>query len=291
MRQFLDRRRHLLLLVVALAAQILMLAVQIKRGGEVRLIRVWAVALITPVEKAANGALDAVTYVWEGYIDLHNAREENRALHHELDQAKLRIQQLENRSSEAARLEALVDFKNRYPDLPLLAARVIGSSAALSTRTVFLDRGSEQGLERDMAVITPEGVVGKVVQVFPSSAQVLLLTDERSGVGALLENSRVHGVVKGTGAALVRMDYVINDEKVAAGERILTTGEDQVYPKGVPVGTVSAVRDGGVFKEITVRPAVAFNRLEDVLVVLSRGADFEPHKPPAESPAPAPQKP
>lgn len=291
MWQFFERRRHLVLLVAALVVQILMLAVQIKRGGDVRLIRLWAVALITPAEKTANASLDAITYVWEGYIDLHNARKENRALRRELDQAKLRIQQLESRTGEAARLEALLNFKNRYPDLPLLAAQVIGSSAALGARTVFIDRGSEQGLERDMAVITPAGVVGKVVHVFPSSAQVLLLTDERSGVGTLLETTRVHGVVKGTGAALARMDYVINDEKVSVGERILTSGEDQVYPKGVLVGSVSAVRDGGVFKEITVGPAVALDRLEEVLVVLSRGANLESTQPAQEAQPATAQKP
>lgn len=291
MQAFLKRRQHLLLLVAALAAQILMLAFQIKRGGEVRLIRLWAVALVTPVEKLANSTLDSVVSVWQGYIDLRHAHKQSGELRQELEQAKLRIQQLENRAAETSRLEALLNFKNQYPEVPLLAARVIGSSPALTSRTLFIDRGSQQGVARDMAVITPEGVVGKVVLVYVNSAQVLLLTDERSGVGALLERSRVHGVVKGTGGTTARMDYVINDEKVEAGERLLTSGEDQVYPKGLFVGTIVAARPGSAFKEITVRPAAAFDRLEEVLVVLARGQQIDLTKQAEETTEPAARKP
>lgn len=291
MQVFLKRRQHLLLLVAALAAQILLLAVQIKRGGDVRLIRLWAVALVTPVEKVANATLDSAASLWHGYIDLRAARQETRALRQELEQSKLRIQQLESRAAETARLEALLKFQNQYSELPTLPARVIASSPALTSRVLFIDRGREQGVERDMAVITPEGIVGKVVQVFPSSAQVLLLTDERSGVGALLERSRVHGVVKGIGGATLRLDYVMNDDKVEIGERVLTSGEDQVYPKGLFVGTVAALRPGSVFQEIAVRPAVSLNRLEEVLVVLQRGGALDLTKPPEETPEPAARKP
>jgi rod shape-determining protein MreC len=121
-----------------------------------------------------------------------------------------------------------------------------------------------------MGVITPDGVVGKVIAAYPDTAQVLLLTDRESGVGARLEKSRVAGVVRGTGEAVVRLEYVINDQEVAAGETIVTSGQDQIFPGDLPVGTVIEAKTGSPFKAIRVRPAAHLDSLEEVFILLSR---------------------
>ena len=121
-----------------------------------------------------------------------------------------------------------------------------------------------------MAVVTPDGIVGKVVEVFPTTAQVLLLTDKDSGVGALFADSRTHGVVKGTGDPQPHMDYVVNDEKVSPGEQILTSGEDRIFPKGLAIGTVIDASPATPFQTIRVKTAARLDRLEDVLVLLSQ---------------------
>jgi len=121
-----------------------------------------------------------------------------------------------------------------------------------------------------MGVITPDGVAGKIVEVFPSTSQVLLINDKDSGVGALFADTRTHGVVKGSSDPDPHMDYVVNDEKVSPGETILTSGEDRIFPKGLLIGTVSAAAPATPFQLIHVKPAARLDRLEDVLVLLSQ---------------------
>lgn len=282
-----SRPRPLVLLVVVVVAQVLLLAVQIKREQDVRLIRVWAVAIVTPLQRAGAYLVDSVTGAWDGYLALRNAHRENEVLQAELSELRMRVQRLEGRATEADRLAALLAFRDAHPDVPLLAARVIAASAGATTRTVYVSRGELDGVRKDMGVITPDGVVGKVLEAYPNTAQVLLLTDRESGVGARLQNSRVAGVVRGTGEAVVLMDYVINDQEVAAGEMIVTSGQDRIFPKDLPVGTVVETKAGSPFKMIRVRPAAHLDRLEEVFILLSR-QDWETKKEPETAkPSPA----
>jgi rod shape-determining protein MreC len=265
-----SRPRPLVLLVIAVVAQVLLLAVQIKREQDVRLIRVWAVAIVTPLQRGGAYLIDSVTGAWGGYLALRSAHRQNEALQAELSELRMRVQRLEGRASEADRLAALLAFRDAHPDAPLLAARVIAASPGATTRTIYVNRGEIDGVRKDMGVITPDGVVGKVLEVYPNTAQVLLLTDRESGVGARLQNSRVAGVVRGTSEATVMMDYVINDQDVAGGETIVTSGQDRIFPKDLPVGTVVETKPGSPFKMIRVRPAARVERLEEVFVLLSR---------------------
>jgi rod shape-determining protein MreC len=137
---------------------------------------------------------------------------------------------------------------------------------------VFIDRGSRDGVRRDMGVITPEGVVGKILAVYPDTSQVLLLNDKESGVGALLGGSRAQGPVRGMGEPLLGLEYISNDTKVQAGEAVLTSGQDRIFPKDLPVGTVEEARPDhkGPFQTISVKPAARLDGLEEVLVLLTR---------------------
>jgi len=270
MRVFQLYRRPGLLLLVAVAAQVLLLAVQIRREGNMRLIRIWTAEVFTPIEGAGTTAIGAIHHAWADYIGLRQARRENSELRAQLDQLRLRVGALEGSAAEARRLEELVGFEQGHPELKLLAARVIGASPSGATRAMYIDRGSDQGVRLNMGVITAAGVVGKVLEVYPSSAQVELLTDRESGVGALLEDSRTQGVVKGSGGPVVSMDYVSDDERVKAGTGVLTSGLDRIFPKDLPVGTVTETHHGSPFQKIRVAPAARLDRLEEVFVLLER---------------------
>ncbi len=266
-----SRHRSLALLVGVVFAQVLLLAFQIKRDRDVPLIRLWAADLVTPVGRVGTWTSSKIRGVWTGYIDLHGARADNKRLQAEVDQLRLRNFELEAGAREAQRLQNLLDFREAHPEVPMLAAQVIGASADPTSHTLFINRGSRDHLRRDMPVITPEGIVGKIVEVFSNdTAQVLLIDDRDSGVGALFADTRTHGVVQGTGDPLPVMDYVANDEKVHPGEVILTSGEDRIFPKGLPVGVVKDASNSTPFQIIHVQPAVHLDRLEDVLVLLSR---------------------
>ena len=182
---------------------------------------------------------------------------------------RLRNATLETQAAEAQRLSVLLGFRDAHTEAPMLAAQVIGASADPASHTLLINRGERDRIRRNMAVITPDGIVGKIVEVFPATAQVLLLTDKDSGVGALFAGTRTHGVIKGTGDPVPRMEYVVNDEKVQPGEVILTSGEDRIFPKGLLIGSVMDTVPGYPFQTIRVSPSARLDRLEDVLVLLS----------------------
>ncbi len=272
-----SRHRSLVLLAAVVVSQVLLLAMQIKRERQVRLIRVWAVSLITPVQRAGTWAIDRLHGGWSNYVGLRNARRENQELRTELERLKLQNSQLEGRAAEADRLSALLGFREAHADVPMIAARVIGASADPASRAIYISRGESAGVRKNMGVITPEGVVGKVLEVYPHTAQVLLLTDKEGGVGALLAGTRTQSPVGGTGEPLLVMKYVSNDEQVAVGAQVLTSGQDRIFPKDLPVGTVVETRPGNPFKLIRVKPAAHLDRLEEVLVLLSQ-QELEPKK-------------
>lgn len=267
MQAFVARHRPFFILLGVLVAQLLLLSVQITRNHNVRLIQVWTVAALDPFERVLRGAVDSTTQAWRTYRDLWRAQQQNQELHVQLVAARSQIQQLSEQASEAERLRALLDFKNRLP-FQTVAAEVLAASPGESSNALFIDKGMDSGLSSDLAVMTPAGIVGKIIAVFPHTAQILLITDPASGVGCILGRSRVQGVLKGSGRNLCQLHYVMNEEPVAAGEEVLTSGLDQVYPKGFPVGTVLRAGEGNIYKSIVVKPAVALGRLEAVLVVL-----------------------
>jgi rod shape-determining protein MreC len=272
-----SRHRSLVLLAAVVVSQVLLLAVQIKRERQVRLIRVWAVSLMAPIQRAGTWAIDRVHGGWNNYVGLRRTNRDNQELRAELDRLKLQNSQLESRAVEADRLAALLGFREAHADVPLLAARVIGSSADPASRAIYINRGEADGVRKNMGVITPEGVVGKVLEVYAHTAQVLLLTDKEGGAGALLAGSRTQSPVGGAGEPLLVMKYVSNDEQVAVGDRVLTSGQDRIFPKDLPVGTVADVKPGTPFKLIRVKPAAHLDRLEEVLVLLSL-QELEPKK-------------
>ncbi len=285
MLDFPSRQRPFPLLVTVVLVQVLLLAFQIKRDNDVRLVRVWAVEFLTPLQRAATWSISSVRGGWRNYIDLRRTHAENEFLKAQVDKLQLQNRQLESRAAEADRLAALLNFKQSHTEVPMLVAQVIGASADLASRTIFINRGEHDHLRRNLPVITPDGVVGKIVEVLPGSSQVLLISDQNSGVGALFAETRTHGVVKGTSDPLLRLEYIANEEKVHVGELVVTSGEDKIYPKDLPVGTVTSVKQGNPFQVITVEAAARLDRLEDVIVLMTQ-QEVSMKKPAEEAEAP-----
>jgi rod shape-determining protein MreC len=265
-----SRHRPLALLAIVVVAQVMLLAFQIKGEHDVRLIRYWAVALVTPLERVGTWSFSKVGGAWGGYVGLRNARAENERMRVELDQLRLRNRELESQAAEAQRLATVLNFRSAHPEAQMLAAQVIGSSADPTSHTLFINRGEHDRLRMNMGVVTPDGIVGKIVEVLPNTAQVLLINDKDSGVGALFSATRTHGVVRGSGDPEPRMEYVINNEKVQSGDAIVTSGEDRIFPKDFPIGTVESAKPGSPFQVIRVQPSARLDRLEEVLVLLTQ---------------------
>jgi rod shape-determining protein MreC len=264
-----SRHKSLVLLAGVIVLQVVLLAVQIKRDSQGRLIRVWTVGAVSPFEKAGSSGFGWFRDIWRHYFALQSTTKDNEQLRRENDSLKMQLTQLQGKAAEADRLAALLKFRQSHVDVPMIAARVIGASAGAASLTIQLDRGERDGIRRNMGVITPDGIVGKVVESYPNASQVLLLTDKDSGVGAMLSDSRIQSPVGGQGEPLLVMKYVPNDDNVNLGERVITSGMDRIFPRDLPVGSVADIKAGNPFKQIRVKPAANLERLEEVFVLLS----------------------
>jgi rod shape-determining protein MreC len=264
---FLSRYRNLTVLLIVIVAQLLLLAYQVKSNNNVALIRVWAVTAVTPVEQG----LELVRrYTWgfvEDYFVLLGVRSQNEKLQHENGQLKLENHYLKSELSTADRAQALSVFQAHSPS-KTIAARVIGNGTGANSKVVFVDRGAVSGIESGMAVVTPDGIVGKVVDAYPMASLVMLITDPTFAAGVISQKGRVRGTLKGLGQTKCLVDYAQNEEKVDEGEWFYTSGDDRIFPRGFPVGQVSSVHNGKTFKEIYLIPSGMQGGVEEVLIML-----------------------
>jgi rod shape-determining protein MreC len=266
-----SRHKSLVLLAAVVLAQVLALAVQIKatdsQGDKQSLIRGWTVGAVSPFERAGAWGVEKIRGTWRHYFALSDTAKENDKLREENNNLKLQLNEIQSKAEEADRLAALLHFRDEHESTKMIPARVIGTSADTSSEVIYIDRGRRDGLKRNMGVITPDGVVGKVIEVYGDTSQVLLLTDKDSGVGAMLADTRIQSPVGGMGEPLLNMKYVAGDDQVKVGEKVVTSGMDRIFPKDLPVGTVVEVKPGMPFKHIRVTPAANLERLEEVLIL------------------------
>ncbi|MGH9477361.1 MAG: rod shape-determining protein MreC [Terriglobales bacterium] len=272
-RSKLDYRHHshaVWILGALVAGQLLLLGYQVRRpnAGGIRRIRLWSAEAILPAEAFSQHVVSGLRSWTSNFSSLRHTQAENRQLHSQLVQLELQNQQLRQAVRDLPRLDALLGFQHTY-HLATVSAQVISHGASPDAQAIYLDRGSSQGLRRDMAVITPQGLVGKLGEVLPSASQVLLITDPESGVGVLIGPQGIHGIVRGLGAGRIEAESVLKDEPVKPGDPVFTSGEDQVFPKGLPVGTVLSAGPShdGIFKSVAIQPAANLGRLQAVLVV------------------------
>jgi len=283
MDSFFARYRNLLVLLAVVLAQIIGLAVQVRRTDSgrntldprdptgVRLIRLWADAVVTPPEQIFHATRMGLVGLWQNYIDLRHAREQNQELQKTIDRLRLEQASLLEDARQGQRLQALLDFQQKYI-YKTLAAQAIGSSGNDSSKVFYLDKGSSDGVGRDMAVITPDGIVGKVREVFPHSAQVLAINDQTSGAGVILETTRIRGILRGDAVGRPQIIGILADQRIQPGEKVLTAGGDLVFPRGLPVGEVVRVQpdpDRDSFIDVIVKPAAHLDQLDEVLVIIS----------------------
>jgi rod shape-determining protein MreC len=291
---FLNRYRNLTVLLAVILAQLVLLAYQVRSNQEVRLIRVWAVTAVTPLARGIEATRSALSHFFSDYFVLLDAREENKRMKKELDRIQMENQYLRTELSTADRARSLAIFQSRSPS-KTVAAHVIGNTTGSGAKVVIVDRGSSSGIEKEMAVITPDGIVGKVIRVYPVSSFVLLVTDPTFAAGVISQKNRVHGTVKGQNYSSVMVDDVQNEEKVEQGEWFYTSGDDRIFPKGLPVGEATVVRPGKTRKEIYVTPSGIQNGLEEVLIVVEGAHAAIPDTPAGDQPihllAPPPAEP
>jgi rod shape-determining protein MreC len=284
MDSFLGRYRNLSVLLLLVVGQLLLLAWQIRSSQDVPLIRVWAVAAVTPLARGLESARAGAGRFLSQYIVLGDLRAENERLRRELEDLKLKNHFLAAELASADRARALEQFRARTPSRTL-AVRVIGTGAGPGTHTVFVDRGASDGVQRGMAAITPEGIVGKVVAAYPMASLVQLITAQGAAASVISLKSRLRGSLKGTGGALCAVDHIDNKDPLEPGEWFYTSGADRVFPRGLPAGQVTLVREGRSGKEVLVEPSGLKNRLEEMLIVLDGVHQIlpSPDQPPAEA--------
>ncbi len=236
------------------------------------------VGITSPVQKVVRGIIEGMGNVWRGYFSLVGAQKENEALKRELHELKLKVNRLREADLANQRLRALLNFKKSIAT-PLLPAELVAFDPSGWFQTILIDKGSNDGVAQDMAVVSAEGLMGRVIGVSSRHAKVLLIVDANSAVDALIQRSRVRGVLVGLGRDLCLLKYVQRNEDVQVGDRVISSGMGGVFPKGLLLGTVQEVVRGssGLFQRVEVEPAANFSRLEEVMVVI---------QPPPEEPSP-----
>lgn len=268
MDSLLARYRNILVLIAVLLGQLLLLGYQIRTQRDVPLIRVWAVTAVTPFAMALEAGRAFFQRTIGDYFHSRDLAGENRRLREEVGRLKLENQYLRNELTTADRARALHIFQQRTPS-KTVAARVIGTGPGPASRIVYLDVGTPAGVRKGMAVVAPDGIVGKIVAAYPTSSLVQLVTDPNFAAGVISQKSRAKGILRGLdGGNACRVDYIATEYKLEVGEWFFTSGEDRVFPKGLPAGRVKSVERGAQFQKVIVEPTGTLGGLEEVLVVV-----------------------
>ncbi len=221
------------------------------------------------VQRLTTTGVLGVRTLWNRYVALGDVEAENRELRRTMQELQVQLQEERAIAQRTEELRRLLELRERA-GLATAAAEVIAGGADPNFRTITIDKGQAHGLARDMAVISPAGVVGRVILASPRASKVQLIVDRNAAVGALIERTRAQGLVLGFGDAMLQMEYVPGTADVKPGDLVVTSGIDGIYPKGFVIGTVGLVDRGpGTFHTISVQPSVDFSRLEDVLIVLT----------------------
>ena len=279
MESFFTRFKNVLVLVAILLAQTIGLAIQVRRpvesgapdGKQITVLRYWVVSIVSPFERFFHGIGYTVRHGWSNYVDLRHTRQQNQDLQAQIARLRLEQASFAEDAMQGHRLQALLDFQHHYV-ATTVPAQVIGTSGSEMSRVIYIDKGSKDGLKTDQAVITPDGIVGKLRDVFPRTSQVLLINDQTSGAGVLLATTRIRAILRGSTTGRILINNLTPDERIKPGEQVLTSGGDQVYPRGLPVGIIESIApdpDHQPYTLIRLRPAANLNQLEEVLVITS----------------------
>src|SRR5215471_134482 len=278
MESLLNRYRNITVLLLVILAQLVLLAVSAKNDQDVRMIRVWMVTAVTPVARIVEGVRGGGSGFLRNYVLLHDTNAENKKLRAEVDRLRLENTFLKNELNTADRAKALQVFQAHTPS-KTLAASIFGIGAGSNSKVLLVDRGTLNGVQRGMAVVTPDGIVGKVIAAYPTASHVQLVTDAEFAAGVTTKNN-ARGTLKGQGTPQCRIEYVPFEDKVEVGDWVYTSGDDRIFPRGFVVGQVKSVRPAQPFKEVLVEPTGLQRGLEDVLIIVEGVHQEIPDAPP-----------
>lgn len=277
-------RRHSVLVTsgILIVCSIALLATNVRGRRRIDPLGVVFLEAITPVTRLISLVENTFRQTWSAYVDLVGIRQQNEWLRHRVRDLEYRADHSADLQSENARLQALLDLRENMPG-QAVAARITAADATGLFRTATLNKGEYDGVVKGMAVLAPQGVVGRTVATSPHAARVLLLEDHSSGVDALVERTRARGIIEGAPEGGCLLKYVKRREDLQVGDRVVTSGLDGVFPKGVLIGEIAGLmhRDQGLFQTAEVRPAVDFAKLEEVLVVQAHVSEAPPAAPQA----------
>jgi rod shape-determining protein MreC len=257
-------------LIMLVTVSILMLSLSSRRPflayGPGRL----AIALTAPFQKIFSSTSHAFRDIWEHYFYLITVAEQNERLTQELQQAKALNNQYREAFLSNQRLKQLLELKQEI-QRPVIAAQVIGKDPSPWFQTIMVDKGSSDGVIKGLPVVNASGVVGLVVGATNHYAKVMLITDPNSAVDAVVQENRARGIIKGGTSGYCVFDYVLRKHTLKVGDKVITSGMDGVFPKGLPIGLVSEIfkQNAGIFQEVTLEPFVDFERLEEVVIIPS----------------------
>jgi rod shape-determining protein MreC len=268
------RQRAPIWLVALLLGNFVIMAVDARdSNGEQKVVRIWTQAFASPLQNASSKASGATSGFFRQIINFHSTAQENEELKLRLAQTEVELRTARQQASENDRLKGLLGLKEHstYETVP---ARVIARDPSVWFNTITINRGSSAGIAVNMPVVTATGIVGRVITLSPWSAQVMLITDEKAGAGAVvgqLGESGALGSVRGReDLGLIEMRYVSGLEKVEVNDYVMTTGQDGIYPPGLNVGQVVEVKGGTATQphQILIRPGAGLDKLEEVAVLL-----------------------
>ena len=249
--------------------QVILISTQVNTRVGVPILETVVFGAFAEVQRVVSLGVSGVRRTWNGYVGLRRVSAENEDLKRQLARLQVELQQQRALGDRTRGLERLLDLRD-HTSLSMTAAEIIAAGATPDFRTVTLDKGTRHGLRANMAVISPQGVVGRIVVASLQAAKVQLLIDRNAAAGAIIARSRAQGIVVGEGSDQLRLEYVSEVADIATGDVVMTSGIDGIFPKGFIIGRVDAVeRNGGAYGRILVRPGVDFRMLEEVLVVLT----------------------
>jgi rod shape-determining protein MreC len=270
------RQRTGWLFMGVIVGHILLISAQVNTRRGVPVLEEVAFGSFAEVQRAATSAIATIRDNWVNYVALRDVRAENAKLKEEIAALQVGLQQERALAQQSRTLQGLLELKSAV-QLTTTAASVIAGGASPEFRTMTIDKGTGEGVSSDMAVLSPSGVVGRVVMPAKRASKVQLLIDRDAAAGAIIERSRAQGVVVGTGTDRFRLDHVPGAADIQIGDRVVTSGIEGIYPKGFLIGQIESIdRQSGEFTNVVVRPAVEFSALETVLVVLTPSASEAP---------------
>ena len=262
------RYRTPLLLVLILLLVFSVLSLSLKRSPALRKVQEMVVSMTAPGLEGLEYVGRSAKQIWQGYFYLVGVRRENAGLQRQLEEYKQREVRFQEAQQALTRLEVLLDLK-RQVALPVIGARVIAYDPTLWSRSAIINQGKAQGVKEGLPVLAPQGIVGRIVAVYPEYSKVMLIVDRKSGADAMIQRTRIRGILKGKGGNRCSLEFVPKSADVQVGDLVLASGLVGLYPKGLVFGKVTAAnkKNPGVFQEIEVTPNVDLSTLEEVLVV------------------------